>query len=125
MPYIPLIARVLLGLAFVVFGLNFWLGFISMEPPEEGSQAAAFMGAIYTTGFLTVVKVIEVVCGTLMIIGRFLNISLILLSAVIVNIVLYHFLIQGADHLVGLVLAVLAMVVWASRIDLLKTVFKF
>ena len=37
---LPLVAGGLLGLAFIVFGLNFFLKFIPMPPPEEGSHAA-------------------------------------------------------------------------------------
>ena len=36
-----LIASILLGGAFIVFGLNFFLQFMSIEGPAEGSNAAA------------------------------------------------------------------------------------
>ena len=46
------IAGGLLGLMFVVFGLNYFLNFLPNPPMEEGSPAAMFIGAIYSTGFL-------------------------------------------------------------------------
>ena len=47
-----LISSILLGAAFIVFGLNFFLHFIPMDRPAEGSDAATFMGVLYTTGYL-------------------------------------------------------------------------
>lgn len=74
MKHIPTLARLLLGLIFVVFGLNMWLHFIPIPPPPEG-PAKDFMFAIYGTGFLTVVKVLEVLGGLLLLSGRFTNLG--------------------------------------------------
>lgn len=76
MKLIPTIARYLLGLIFVVFGLNFWLQFLTVPSPPEGSLAAGFIGAIYLSGFLAVVKVFEVVGGILLLAGRYVNLAL-------------------------------------------------
>jgi uncharacterized membrane protein YphA (DoxX/SURF4 family) len=75
MKHLPTIARYLLGLLFLgllflVFGLNFWLKFIPIPSPEQGSLAAGFMGALYTSGFLTVVKGLEVLGAILLLAGR-------------------------------------------------------
>ena len=57
MKHIPNIAGALLGVLFVVFGLNFFLKFIPMPPgPPEGSPPALFMGALFPTGYLAFIK---------------------------------------------------------------------
>jgi putative oxidoreductase len=52
-------ARILLGLIFLVFSLNYWLQFIPIPGQPEGGHGASFMAAIFATKFLTVVKVLE------------------------------------------------------------------
>jgi len=115
MKHIPTIARYLLGLIFVVFGLNFWLGFIPVPPPPEDSAAAAFMGAIYASGFLTVVKILEVLGGALLLAGRYVNFALAVLGPIVVNIVLYHIFILQGGYLMAVVVGVLAVVALAGR----------
>jgi len=92
---IPLIASGLLGLAFIVFGLNFFLKFIPIPSPEEGSHAAMFMGAMYMSGMLTFVKVLEILGGVLVVIPKTRNLGLIILTPIIVNILAFHIFITG------------------------------
>ena len=113
------IARYLLGLIFVVFSLNFWLHFMPIPMPPEGSNAANFMGAIYMSGFLTVVKVLELVSGLLLLAGKFINLALAILGPIVINIVLYHVVILGAGYGMAVVLCVLALVALLSRKEFL------
>ncbi len=80
----------LLGLMFVVFGLNFWLQFLPVPPPPEGSPAAAFIGAMYGSGYLAVVKAIEVIGGLALIGCRTRRLGIVLIGAVTFNIALFH-----------------------------------
>ena len=103
-----LIARVLLGLVFVVFGLNGFLNFIHMPPPE--GQAAAFLTAMFVSGYLKVVFVLEIAGGLLALIGRAVPLGLTLLGPVIVNILLFHLFLAPAGLPLALVVSVLALV---------------
>jgi putative oxidoreductase len=85
-----IVAGALLGIMFVVFGLNFFLQFIPIPPPPEGSPAANFIGAMYTTGFFTFVKVLEILGGVLTAIPKTRALGLLILTPVIVNIVAFH-----------------------------------
>tara|TARA_R110002049_G_scaffold37392_1_gene117818 strand:+ start:111 stop:491 length:381 start_codon:yes stop_codon:yes gene_type:complete len=114
------IARYLLGLIFVVFSLNFWLQFMPIPMPPEGSNAANFMGAIFMSGFLTVVKVMELIGGLLLLSGRFVNLALAILGPVVINIALYHVVILGAGYEMAVVLSVLALLALLGRKDFLK-----
>ena len=90
---LALIAGGLLGLVFVVFGLNFFIGFLDTPSPAPDTPAAAFMGAIYSTGFLTFVKVLEIVGGVLVAIPKTRNFGLLILGPIVLNILVYNVLI--------------------------------
>jgi uncharacterized membrane protein YphA (DoxX/SURF4 family) len=108
-------ARVLLGLIFVVFGLNGFFHFI--PTPEMNEAAGSLMGAFMATGyFLMVVKVVEVVSGLMILSGRFLPLGLILLAPVSVNILLFHlFLDQGGLPMAIFIVAMQLFLAWAYR----------
>ena len=86
-----IIARVLLGLVFVVFGSNIFLHFIPMPPPPPG-LLGDFTKALFLSHYLHIVAVFQIVGGLLLLIGRFVPLGLVLLAPVIVNIDLVHFL---------------------------------
>ncbi len=87
--YAPIVARVLLGLVFLVFGLNGFLNFIP-QPPMEG-QAAAFMGGLGASGyFFPLLKATEVVVGALLLAGVFVPLALLVLAPVTLNILAFH-----------------------------------
>jgi uncharacterized membrane protein YphA (DoxX/SURF4 family) len=90
----------LLGLMFIVFGLNFWLKFAPVPPPPEGTPAAAFLGAMFTSGYLATVKVIEVLGGVALLIPRFRRLGIILIAAGVFNIATFHVAFFGWGSLV-------------------------
>lgn len=108
-------ARVLLGLIFVVFGLNGFFQFI--QPPEMNEAAGTFMGALVGTGyFMVVVKLVEVVSGLMILTGRFVPLGLILLAPVSVNILLFHIFLDQAG--LGMAIFIIVMqlfLAWAYR----------
>ncbi len=110
-----LAARVLLGLIFFVFGLNFFLHFIPQPPMPPA--AGAFAGAMFSTGYLFIlVKVVEVSCGVLLLTGRFVALALALLAPIVVNIVLFHAFLAPAGIVLPLVvLALEVFLAWGYR----------
>ena len=116
-------ARILLGIIFLVFSLNYWIKFIPIASPEAESLAAGFMGAIYGSGYLTLVKVLELVSALLLLSGRYINLALTLLGPIVVNILLFHVMIKQSDHALSVVIAVLALVVLIGQRSYLKTIF--
>lgn len=123
MKHIPTIARLLLGLIFVVFGFNMWFHYIDIPLPKEGTPAANFMFSIYGSGYLDVVKVLEVTGGLLLLSGRFTNLALTLVGPVVVNIALYHFFLVKGGYEMPVVLGVLSLVALSGRKDYLSTLF--
>ncbi|MBX3274512.1 MAG: DoxX family protein [Sandaracinaceae bacterium] len=113
--HLPTASRVLLGLAFLVFGLNGFLGFLPM-PPHEGA-AGAFLGALAASGYMfPLIKGTEVVVGLLLLSNRFVPLALTILAPVTVNIVLFHAVLEPAGIVLPLVLAALQLhLAWAHR----------
>jgi putative oxidoreductase len=102
-----LIARLLLGLIFVVFGLNAFLQFMPMGPMPTG-LAGQFIGALVQSHYMWVVAVLQIVGGALLLVNRYVALGLVLLGPVIVNILLYHLLLNP----VGIGMAILVTVLW-------------
>jgi len=114
MKHATLIARNLLGLAFVVFGLNFFLKFLPNPAPT--GLAAQFMGALAPSGYLAVVKVLEIVGGLALLSKRFAPIGLVILGPIVANILLYDLFLAKAFNPVGfLVLVLEVFLIWAYR----------
>lgn len=101
-----LIARILLGLLFLVFGLNGFLHFIPMPPPT--GLAAQYMGSLYVSHYLVFIFLVQVIGGALLLANRFVPLALILLGPVLVNILLFHSFMAPA----GLPLALVTTVLW-------------
>lgn len=90
MKYVIPTIRILLGLMFLVFGLNNILHFIPLPLPT--GDALTWIGIMAGHGWLTFVGCIMVVAGVLLLVGRFVPLALTLLAPVIVCIDLYHVL---------------------------------
>ncbi|MGE3173051.1 MAG: DoxX family protein [Planctomycetota bacterium] len=113
MKHLPTVAGALLGLLFVAFGLMVLLGVGPQpEPPPEGSAAAHFFAAFGPTGYLTFVKVCEVVGGALTAIPRTRCLGLLLLGPIVANIVAFHVYVAGDGVSEPVVLGVLVLTVF-------------
>ena len=108
MDKVAMVARILLGLVFFVFGLNGFLNFLE-NPPPPNDAAAAFMGGLAGTGyFFPLLKATETVSGALLLVGMYVPLALLLLAPIVVNIAAYHFVLDPSGQ--GLVMSVLLIV---------------
>jgi uncharacterized membrane protein YphA (DoxX/SURF4 family) len=116
MKYVIIIARVLLGLVFVVFGSNAFLHFMGPMPEMQG-QAGAFITALMSSGYMYVIAVLQVLGGLCLLLGaRFVPLGLTLLGPVIVNIVLYHLFLEPSGLGIAIVISALALfLLWIYR----------
>ncbi len=104
--WIDLLAHVLLGLIFFVFGLNGLLPAPFIQPPPLADPAAEFLGAMFETGyFLVFLKLVETVAGALLLARVFVPLALVALAPVVLNIFLFHLFLDPS----GLPLAIVAM----------------
>jgi len=93
MKIVVVIARLLLGLVFVVFGSNIFLHFIPMPemPPGPMRDFNTVMGA---THYIHMVGFFQVLGGLLLLINRYVPLALTILAAIIVNILTTHLLVM-------------------------------
>ncbi len=109
--YLPTAARLFLGLVFTVFGLNFFLHFIPTPPPAP--RAAAFAGALFSSGYLfPLLKTTEVIAGLLLLSGRFVPLALAVVAPIVINIVGFHLFLAPSG--LPLALAMLATELYLS-----------
>ena len=106
MKIVTIIARVLLGLLFVVFGSNAFLHFIPM-PPMSG-PSGDFITSMNVTGYLKAIAAFQVVGGALLLLGRYVPLGLTLLGPVVANIVFFHLFMDRS----GLVMAGFVSLLW-------------
>jgi hypothetical protein len=100
------IARFLLGLIFLTFGLNGFLHFLPASLPS--GTAGQFVGALFVSHYLVVVFLLQLIAAVLLLINRYVPLALTLLAPIIVNILLFHLLMA----LNGLPLALVVTVLW-------------
>lgn len=107
MKKLPLIARLMLGLIFFVFGLNGFFHFIPM-PETMPDNMKTFMSGLMATGyFLPLLSGTQAVCGALLLIGAFVPLALIVLAPVILNIFLVHVFIDNNGLILAIVIGLL------------------
>lgn len=123
MKYIFTAARILLGLIFLVFSLNYWLQFLPIPSQPEGSHGAHFMGAIFATKFLMVVKLLQLISAVLLLSGRYVNLALTVLGPIIVSIALFNFLVAPGNYALPLVICGLAVVTLIGQKSYLRAIF--
>ncbi len=105
MKILTLIARILIGLVFLIFGLDKFFHFTHAAMPT--GPAGQFAGLLFTTHYLLIIGAIETVTGLLFLINRYVPLALTLVGPVIVNILIFGALMQPAGLPPGIVVAIL------------------
>lgn len=114
MPQLSTILRTLLGLAFVTFGLNYFLGFIPQPAPP--AEVIAFMVPFIGAKYMGLIKGIEIAAGLLLIGNRFVPLALALLAPILVGITVFHVSLEPSGLPLPLVLVALEIAcAWLYR----------
>jgi putative oxidoreductase len=93
--HLPAATTTLLGGILVVFGLNGFLNFIPMSPPE--GDAGVFMGGLAASGyFFPLLKLTEIVVGLALVFRRYVPLALIVLAPITINIFAFHLFLEPA-----------------------------
>lgn len=104
MRLITLIARWLLGLAFLGSGIAF---FFVTPPPLDGPMAEFFEGIEATGYFFYLLKSVEILCGLALLSGLFVPLALVVLAPVVLNIFLVHAFMAPEGLVIAIVLGLL------------------
>ncbi|MEP5613741.1 MAG: DoxX family protein [Cyclobacteriaceae bacterium] len=116
------VARYLLGLIFLVFGLNGFLGFLPQ--PDMGPEAGAFMGALVSTGyFFPMVKLLEVVSGILLLTGKYVPLAIAILGPITLNIFMFHAVMEPGGLPIAIVVFGANILLAVANKDKFKGVF--
>jgi hypothetical protein len=107
------ICRILLGIAFVVFGLNGFLQFLPQGPMPTG-LAGQFFGVFMASHYYVPVFAVQFVCGVLFLVNRYVPLALIMIAPVIVNILIFHILMNPGGIVPGVIVTVFWMIVARS-----------
>lgn len=117
--YLPVIAGLVLGLLFLMASVTFLLKMVPEQKLPEGTPIAMFMGAFGPTGYMTFVKVFELIGGLLVAIPKTRNLGLLILGPIIINIVAFHaFVADPRELLKPMMLIVIALplyLLWVGR----------
>ena len=106
--HLPTIARVLLGLPLVVFGLNGFLNFIPPPSTPLPESAMAFAGALVNSGYMMqLIGATHLIVGVLLLTNRFVPLALALFAPFIVNSVAFHLFLERSG--LGMAVVFLAL----------------
>jgi len=109
------LVRILLGLAFLVFGLNGFLNFIP-QPKDIPQDVMTLMGALMKAGYMAVVSGAEVLVALLLLSNRFVPLALALLAPIIVGILTFHIAMAPATIGPGIVVLIMELyLAWVYR----------
>jgi len=110
-----IIVRILLGLMFLVFGLNGFLNFIP-APKDIPADVMTVMGSLMKAGYMDVVSGAEILVGVLLLLDRFVPLALALLAPIIVGILTYHIYMAPASIGPGIAVFIMEIfLAWAYR----------
>ena len=112
MKTITVIARFLLGLIFLVFGLNGFLHFIP-SPPLSGTDGQ-FLEALFVSHYLVPIFLLQIVSAVLFLVNRYVPLALTLVAPIVVNVLLIHTLMLPSGLPMALVVTGLWFVVFLS-----------
>jgi putative oxidoreductase len=86
-----LITRSLLGIIYIVFGLNYFHPFLHMPMPVMSKAASSFEGGLFGAGyFFPYMKVIEILSGLFLLFNRYTALFILVIFPITLNIFLFH-----------------------------------
>lgn len=121
MKYLPTIAGIVLGLLFVMSSVVVLFNLIPPDkiPKPATPEAEMFMGALGPTGYLTFVKVFELIGGLLVAIPKTRNYGLLVLGPIIINILAFQtFVAKGKDLFSPMLIVIVLLalyLLWVER----------
>lgn len=114
MKIVAIIARILLGLMFFVFGLNGFLNF--MHAPLPPGLAGTFLTTLVASHFVDFISGVQIIAGALLLVNQFVPLALTLLGPMLYNILAFHITMQPSGLPPGLLATILWLIlVWRLR----------
>ena len=99
-----IIARVLLGFIYLVFGLDYFLHFIPYQPNHTGAAAALKNGLMAAPYMYPMMKSIQIAGGVSLLINRYAPFSAVVLFPISLNVFLFHTVLVPSGWYMGVLL---------------------
>ena len=111
------IARFLLGLPLLVFGLNAFFNFIPQPKTPMPEKAMAFAGALFNSGYMMqLIGVTFLVVSVFLMLNRFVPLALALFAPFIVNSLCFHIFLEHTGLPMAVIFAAVELyLAWAYR----------
>jgi hypothetical protein len=111
------IARYLLGLPLLVFGLNAFFNFIPQPKTPMPEKAMAFAGALFNSGYMMqLIGVTFLVVSVFLLLNRFVPLALALFAPFIVNSLCFHIFLERTGLPMAVIFAAIELyLAWAYR----------
>ncbi len=115
--FLPHTVRILMGLLFLLFGLNGFLHFIPEPKEAMPENVAALMGGMMKSGYMfPLVMGTQLLVGVMLLLNLFVPLALALIMPVIVHIIAFHVFLAPSTIWPGAVLLVMELyLAWAYR----------
>ena len=111
--FFPHIARVLMGLAFLAFGI---MGFIVKAPDNLPPDMKLINDALIKAGYMAVASGSMALVGLLLLINRFVPLALALIAPILVGILTFHIATSPGAIVPGAILSALELyLAWSYR----------
>jgi putative oxidoreductase len=119
------VVRYLLALILAVFGLDKFLHYMPKPEAESLSAGAgAYLGALNESGFIfPIIGVVFLVSAVLLAANRAVGFALVILAPIVVNILMFHVMLDPVNIGPGALLAVLVAVLAWMRMDSFRPLF--
>jgi hypothetical protein len=123
MKFLSLLPRLVLGLAFVVFGLNGFYHFLPMKAHHLPGDAAAFERILLTSHYFAWIFICQIIGGALLLIGK-APLGLVCLGPILVNFALFHLLLSPSGYLIAVACGALWLIVFIQNWKSFAPIFK-
>lgn len=98
------ISRIILGLLYLIFGLDFFFHFIPYQPNHTGAAAAFKNGLMAAPYFYPMMKYLQVAAGVSLLINRYAPFSAVVMFPISVNVFLFHTILVPSGWYMGVLL---------------------
>lgn len=116
------ISRYILGILFTVFGLNGFLHFLPAGTmPTLATQYVTLLAASHYT---IPVFALQLACGILFLINRYISLALTLIGPVLVNILIFHILMLPIGIFPGLIATICWFILFAKHRQAFAGIFQ-
>lgn len=117
-------ARIVFGLLWLVFGLNFFFNFLPPQPPVP-EEAMKFLGGLMANPYMfPTIKTLEILVGFMLIANIAVPLALVLIAPITVNILLFHAVLAPAGMGVTLLMVILNLALGIAYFNSYKPLFK-